>query len=206
MPEEGLQRHIGGVGNRQIIAHRLTRHDLRVAAFGDGDAQFDRLIISRELDDLSRVPKRHIKGFSREPIIGRSRYLADKIAAQRQGFGCCNASGVGGDIVHHLAAAFPYKLIGRSLERRSAILPGNWAGGFRVFCDLDLPRDGRVLPCDLRDLAAADINRLALGIRDIALIFEFTQVVASSRQALEADTALIIATFLRNGIIAAIIE
>ena len=60
VPEEGLQRHVGGVGHRQIVAHGLACHDLRVAALGDDDAETGRLIIGRELDDLTGIFQRHI--------------------------------------------------------------------------------------------------------------------------------------------------
>ena len=60
MPEEGFQRHIGGVGDRQIIAHGLACHDLRVAALGDADAQLSRLIVGGQLDDLAGIFQRHI--------------------------------------------------------------------------------------------------------------------------------------------------
>lgn len=60
VPEEGLQRHVGGIGHRQIVAHGLACHDLRVAALGDADAETGRLIIGRELDDLTGIFQRHI--------------------------------------------------------------------------------------------------------------------------------------------------
>ena len=60
VPEEGLQRHVGGIGHRQIITHGLARHDLCVAALGDGNAETGRLIIGRELDNLTGIFQRHI--------------------------------------------------------------------------------------------------------------------------------------------------
>ena len=60
VPEEGFQRHVGGVGHRQIVAHGLACHDLCVAALGDGNAEAGRLIIGRELDDLTGIFQRHI--------------------------------------------------------------------------------------------------------------------------------------------------
>lgn len=67
VPEEGFQRHVGGVRHRQIVAHGLARHDLRVAALGDADAEAGGLIIGRELDDLTGIFQRHIM-HGRRPI------------------------------------------------------------------------------------------------------------------------------------------
>ena len=60
MPEERLQRHIRGIGNRQVIAHGLTGHDLCVTPFGDGNAKICRLIVGGDFDDLTGIFQRYI--------------------------------------------------------------------------------------------------------------------------------------------------
>ena len=71
---------------------------------------------------------------------------------------------------------------------------------------MDLTGDGRILPFDFRGFAGLYIHGLFLRVGDIALVFQFTQIVAASCQIFKTDIPSVIAGFLRNGIIAAVVE
>ena len=60
MEIEILQRHIGVVGHREVIAHRVPGQELLVPGFGDCDLQIGRLVIDRDFDDLPRILQRDI--------------------------------------------------------------------------------------------------------------------------------------------------
>ena len=71
---------------------------------------------------------------------------------------------------------------------------------------MDLAGDGGILPLDFRGFARLYIHGLFLRVGDIALVFQFPQIIAAIFQSLKADIAPVIAGFLRDGIIAAVIE
>ena len=67
--------------------------------------------------------------------------------------------------------------------------------------------DGRILPLHQGGLTRLDIDRAQLGVRDVALIFKFTQVkTAISLQDLEPGIAPVISGLLVDGVMAAVIE
>ena len=73
--------------------------------------------------------------------------------------------------------------------------------------DLDLACNRSVLPLNEGDLARLDVDRLALGVGDIALILQFAQVVAATiRQVLDIYIALIVRSVLTHRPVRAIIE
>ena len=71
---------------------------------------------------------------------------------------------------------------------------------------MDLAGDGGILPFDFRGFAGLYIHSLFLRVGDIALILQFPQIVAAILQPLKPDIAPVIAGFLRDGIVAAVIE
>ena len=71
---------------------------------------------------------------------------------------------------------------------------------------MDLAGDGGILPLDFRGFTRLYIHGLFLRVGDIALIFQFPQIVAAIFQSLKPDIAPVIAGFLRDGGVAAVIE
>ena len=45
VPVEGFQRHIAGIGHRNVIAHLAVGHDLGIAPLGNGHAQRRGLVV-----------------------------------------------------------------------------------------------------------------------------------------------------------------
>ena len=72
--------------------------------------------------------------------------------------------------------------------------------------DLDLTGDGRILPLDFCGFAGLYIHGLFLRVGNISLIFQFTQIVAASGQIFKTDIPSVIAGFLRDGIVAGIVQ
>ena len=67
--------------------------------------------------------------------------------------------------------------------------------------------DGRILPLHQGGLTRLDIDRAQLGVRDVALIFKFTQVkTAISLQDLEPGVAPVVSGLLVDGVMAAVIK
>ena len=100
-PIKTIQPDIGCVGNpRECVAHRLARHDLLGAGFGNGHAGGQALVGHLKFDDLSLMFQ--IGGEFRfiYAVIGRSLDLPDGIAGERQRFGHGQPSAVGADGVH----------------------------------------------------------------------------------------------------------
>ena len=54
VPVELRERHVGGVGDGEVVPHLAARQRLGVAPFGDGDAQLGGLVVVGQLDDLAR--------------------------------------------------------------------------------------------------------------------------------------------------------
>ena len=71
---------------------------------------------------------------------------------------------------------------------------------------MDLAGNRGVLPLDFRGFARFHIHGLFLRVGDVALVFQFPQIVAAILQPLKPDVAPVIAGFLRDGIVAAVIE
>ena len=71
---------------------------------------------------------------------------------------------------------------------------------------MDLAGDGGILPLDFRGFTRLYIHGLFLRVGDIALIFQFPQIVAAIFQSLKPDIAPVIAGFLRDGGVAAVIK
>lgn len=71
VPEEVVQRHIGGIGHCEIIAHGVAGQQLLVARLGDGYFQIGGLVVVADLDDLAGILQGFVKGLSAELIIGR---------------------------------------------------------------------------------------------------------------------------------------
>ena len=207
MPVKTLQIHIGGVGYGDVVAHLISGKCGSVAAFGDGNTQFCSLIVGVELDDLSGVFQRHIKHLGRDLPIGGSGHLTDLIAGQRQGLAGRHTTGIGGDIVHDLAAAGIDDLIDSALERSAGggacdlvVLAG-------ILVNLDLACDGLVLPFDLHGPACTDIDCLHLGVHIVALIFQLADVVAAGLgEAGDIYPAVLVRFILADGGLVAVIE
>ena len=210
MPEEGLQRHVGGVGHRQIVAHGLACHDLRVAALGDADAEAGGLIIGRELDDLTGIFQRHIMHGGIELPIGGRCGLPDLIAGQRQRLAGCDAPGIRRNVVHYLAAAGIDDLINSALERSTCGGAGDLVILSGVLINLDLARDSGIFPLDLHGLARRDIDGLILLIQRVAGGgFQLSQIKAAAQPArdlVNVDVALIVRGVLADGLLVRIIE
>lgn len=81
MEIEILQIHIRGVGDCEAVGHFTARQYFFDSGLRQCNSQLSRLIISRQLNDLSRVFERYIKGFSRHLIVRWRRYLSDEITA-----------------------------------------------------------------------------------------------------------------------------
>ena len=207
MPVEALQIHIGGVGNGDVVAHLISGQHCSVAALGNGNAQLGSLIVSIELDDLTCVLQCHIKHLGGHLPIGRGGYLSNLIAGQRQGLTGCHTTGIGGDIVHDLAAAGIDDFINSTLERCA----GGGACDFVVLAgilvNLDLTGNGFILPFNLHGPACTDIDRLHLSVHIIALIFQLTDVVATGLgETGDIHPAVLIGLILADGGLVAVIE
>ena len=73
--------------------------------------------------------------------------------------------------------------------------------------DLDLSGDSGILPGDLGGGAIGDIDRLQLGIHQIAVILQFPQVVPpGAGQVVDINVTPVIAGVLSNGILVGVIE
>ena len=83
MEVEVFQRHIGVVGHREVIAHRVPGQELLVAGLGDSDLQIGRLVIGRDFDDLPRILQCDIVDGWIKLEIGRRGDFPDFIARQR---------------------------------------------------------------------------------------------------------------------------
>lgn len=210
VPEEGFQRHVGGIGHRQIVAHGLARHDLRVAALGDADAEAGGLIVGRELDDLTGIFQRHIMHGGIELPIGGRCDLSELIAGQRQRFAGRDAPGVRRDVVHHLAAAGIDDLINSALERGACGGASDLVILSGVLINLDLARDSGIFPLDLHGLARRDIDGLILLIQRVAGGgFQFSQIKAaaqSARDLVNVDISPVIRGILADGLLVRVIE
>ena len=71
---------------------------------------------------------------------------------------------------------------------------------------MELTGDGRILPFDFCGFAGLYIHGLFLRVGNISLIFQFTQIKTASGQVFKTDITAVIACFLRNGIISAVVE
>ena len=66
--------------------------------------------------------------------------------------------------------------------------------------------DRGILPLDKRRLAIFHVDRLFLSVGDVTLIFEFPQIKTACGEALKTDISFVIALFLRDGIMIAVVE
>ena len=66
--------------------------------------------------------------------------------------------------------------------------------------------DGRILPLDFCGFAGLYIHGLFLRVGNISLIFQFTQIKTASGQIFKTDIPSVIAGFLRDGIVAGIVQ
>ncbi len=123
MPEETLQIHIGGVGNGDVVSHLISGQHRSVAALCDGNAQFSRLIIGGELNDLTGILQSYIKHLGGYLPIGGRGNLTNLIAGQRQGLTGSYAAGIGGNVVYNLAAAGIDDLIDSALQGVPGAVP-----------------------------------------------------------------------------------
>ena len=105
MPIKIGERHITGVGDRDVIAHGAAGQCLGVAPLGDGHTQVGGLVVVAHLDDLAGIFQCFIESLAADLPVGRRSYLDDFIPAQGQGFGGGDAPGVRGDIIDHFSAA-----------------------------------------------------------------------------------------------------
>ena len=164
MEIEILQRHIGVVGHREVIAHRVPGQELLVPGFGDCDLQIGRLVIDRDFDDLPRILQRDIVDSGIKLEIGGCSDFPDFITRQRQGLGGSNTPGVRGDVVHHPAAALMDDFIDSSLEGCSCRITCDRIGFRGVLVNLDLAGNGLVDPLNFRCAAWAHIDGLILFV------------------------------------------
>ena len=206
-PIKRFQRRGGIVGNTgEVVADKLPRHDLHIAGFLDGNVGRQALIGHACLDDLTGVLDLHLNGRLIQPVKFRRLGFYDFVPCQRQGFAHRQAVFVRLDRIHQTVRAGVVNFkdgVGDGRPGRPAV------HGVVVRTDLrhlDLAGDGGVLPLDFRGFAGFYIHGLFLRVGDIALIFQFPQIIAAIFQSLKADIAPVIAGFLRDGIAAAVIE
>ena len=207
VPVEGLQRHIAGVRHRNVITHLAADHDLGIAPLGDGHAQRRGLVVGGELDDLACIFQRHIMDGGIQLPVRRSLDFTNLVAGQRKCLTGCDTPGIGGDVIHDLAAAGIDDLKDRTCQRRAGCSARDLVILGSILVNLDLAGDGFVLPFDFDSLASSDIDRLHLGVHIVALILQFTNIVAAGLgQASDIHPAVLVRFILADGVLITVVE
>ena len=209
MPEEVVERDIGGIGNTgEVIAHGLTGLHFIVAVLLDGHAQVRRLIVSGEFDDLTGILDLSFHLLATQLIIFRCGHLRHEVAAKRQGAGSGNATRVCHDIAHDLTGTGLRDLKHSAFQRGASKLTCDGVVFRAILPDLDLTRHSTILPLDLCAFTTFDIDGFVLLIADVALgRLQFTDIVlAGSQFVINVDVAILIRRILANGILACIVQ
>ena len=207
VPVEGLQRHIAGVRHRNVITHLAAGHDLGIAPLGDGHAQRRGLVVGGELDDLACVFQRHVMDGGIELPVRGSLDFTNLVASQGQGFTGGHPTGIGSDVIHDFAAAGIDDLKDRTCQRRAGCSARDLVILGSILVNLDLAGDGFVLPFDFDSLASSDIDRLHLGVHIVALILQFTNIVAAGLgQASDIHPAVLVRFILADGVLITVVE
>ncbi|CAN4002423.1 Inner membrane protein ypdA, partial [Dysosmobacter welbionis] len=206
-PIKRFKRRGGIVGNTgEVVADELPRHDLHITGFLDGNVGRQTLVGHSRLDDLTGILNFYLNGCLIQPVKLRRLGFHDLVPRQRQGFAHRQAVFVRLDCIHQTVGAGVVDLkdgVGNGRPGRPAI------HGVVVRTDLrhlDLTGNRGVLPLDFRGFARFHIHGLFLRVGNISLIFQFPQIVAAIFQSLKPDITAIIAGFLRNGIVAGIVQ
>ena len=166
-PVKGRERHGGGVGDAgNGVADRLSGHDLRVAAFLDGNAGCEAFIQHLKVDDLPltfEVCVQH--GGVDGVVVGRFHFL-DGVAGQGEQLGNGAASAVALDGIDNISGLV-VNLKYRALQQRTGGKAVDWIVIRGLLHDLDLPANSLILPCDLAGRAVLHINGFQLGVGDV---------------------------------------
>ena len=206
-PVKGFQRRGGIVGNAgKVVADKLPRHDLHVAGFLDRHIRVQALIGHGCLDDLTGILNFYLNGHLIQPVKLRRLGFHDLIPRQRQRLAHRQAVFVRLDRIHQPVGAGVVDLkdsVGDGCPGRPAI---HGIIVRRGLDDLDLAGDGRILPLDFCGFAGLYIHGLFLRVGNISLIFKLTQIKTACGEALKTDITAVIAGFLRDGIVAGIVQ
>ena len=210
MPVKLRERHIAGVGHSKVVPHLAARQRLGIAPLGDGDAQVGGFVVVGQLDDLARILQGLVKHGVAELPIGRGGHFNDFIPPQGQGFGRRHASGVGGDVIHHLAGPGLADLIHRPLQGGACRGTGDLVVLGSILADLELPGDGGVLPLDLRRFPGLDVDGLVLLVQLVAGGgLQFTNIqpaLALNSEVVDVNIALVVRGVLADGVLVLIVD
>ena len=209
MPEETVQRNIGGVADTgEVIAHDLSGLYHAVAGLLNGHAEIGGLVVGGELDDLVWILDLGLHLLTAELIVLGCGHLRNKVAAQRQRIGSGDAACIGHNIAHDLTGTGLRDLKHRAFQSRAGALASDEVIVSTILADLDLTGYSAVLPFDLRALTRLNIDGFVLLIADVALgRLQFTDIVlAGSQLVINVDVAILIRRILANGILACIVQ
>ena len=209
MPEETVQRNIGGVADTgEVIAHDLSGLYLAVAGLLNGHAEIGGLVVGGEFDDLVWILDLGLHLLTAELIVLGCGHLRNKVAAQRQRIGSGDAACIGHNIAHDLTGTGLRDLKHRAFQSRAGALASDEVIVSTILADLDLTGYSAVLPFDLRALTRLNIDGFVLLIADVALDrLQFTDIVlAGSQLVINVDVAILIRRILANGILACIVQ
>ena len=206
-PIETVQPDIGGIGNAgEGVADRLAAHHLLGTCLRDGHAGGQALVRHLEADDLPLMLQ--VGGEFRliDAVVVWGLDLPDSVAGQGKLFGNRTAPAVAPNGVHYISGLVINLEHGPLQERACGQTVGRVVvGGF--LDDLDLSRDGDVLPGDLGGPAALDVDCFQLCVRHIPLVLQFSQVVAAALcEVVDVDISSVVAGVLADGVFAAVIE
>ena len=140
--------------------------------------------------------------------IGRRCDLTDLITGQRQRLTGGNTSGIGRNVVHHLAAAGIDDFIDSTLEWGSCGGAGDFVVFRSILIDLNLACDCSIFPFDLDGFARRNINGFILLVKDITVRrFQFADIVFSCGQFfINIGISVLIRCDLHDGVPAGIVD
>lgn len=185
----------------------LARHDLHIPCLLDADVGIEALIGHSCLDDLALMLNLHLNGRFVQAVEVRRPGFNDFIAGQRQRLAHGHTIFISPDGIHQTARPGVVNLklcvrdrgpSGPSVHR---VIVGAGLG------DLDLARDGGILPLNLGDFSGLHINSLELVVHNIALVLQLTQIEsARTGQIINIDISPVIRGVLTNRLPIAIIK
>ena len=152
---------------------------------------------------MLQIGRQHI---FRNSVVFRGLDLPDGVPGQWELLGYRPAPAVAANGVHHVPGLIiDFKHC--SFQQR----PGRQAIGRVVvrglFDELNLRCDRRVFPDNLRSLTSGHINGFELGIRDIALVVQFPQVIAATAgEVVDVDISPLVAHIFTDGIFPTVVQ
>lgn len=171
----------------EIVADGLARHNLHIASFLDTDIGVEALVGHGHLYDLASKLNLHLNGGLVQAIKLCRLGFDDFVPAKGQRLRYRHTILVGLDGIHQFSGPVVVNLAHCIRNGGSSGPSVHGVVVLRGLGNLDLARNRGIFPCDLRRLSRLHIDRFLLGIRDIPLVFQLSQIVTACLQVLNVD-------------------